>query len=180
MTRGMRPSPKQDFANQTRTSRLSFIQIFWIRGHPFPAKRLGEAMALANSSRAGGSRPPQAVAAKPGFSLGSAWRIASVRWIICIGLLTTAAIIAAGGYAVSDLRQNALKNAERELQNVASVIAEQFERMFEALTLTQLGVVRDIQMLDIRTAEEFERRLAKDDIHQELRKKIANLLPVRE
>jgi diguanylate cyclase (GGDEF)-like protein len=137
-------------------------------------------MALANSSRAGGSRTPQAVAAKPGFSLGSAWRIASVRWIICIGLLTTAAIIAAGGYAVSDLRQNALKNAERELQNVASVIAEQFERMFEALTLTQLGVVRDIQMLDIRTAEEFERRLAKDDIHQELRKKIANLLPVRE
>src|SRR5262249_52276104 len=69
---------------------------------------------------------------------------------------------------------------ERELQNVAAVIAEQFERMFEALTLTQLGVVRDMQALNIRSQDEFEQRLSSNEIHQELRRKIANLMPVRE
>ena len=114
------------------------------------------------------------------FSLATAWRIRPVRWIVYCGMLVTAAIVAVGGYAVSNMREYVLADTERELQNVASVLAEHFERTFEALALTQLGFVQDVRSLDIKSVDEFEVRMAGQDIHRSLKQRAVNLLPVHE
>ena len=83
------------------------------------------------------------------FSLRTAWRIRPVRLIIYFGIAITAAIVAAGGFAVLNLRESILSDTERELQNVALIFAAHFERTFRALALTQLGFVQQVQSFNI-------------------------------
>ena len=120
---------------------------------------------------------PENSSAKP-LTLGAAWRIAHVRSILYVGLVVTCIVAAAGAAAMLSLRDQALTESERELQNVASVFREHFERTFEGLRLTQLAVGQQVQALGIDSVDEFERRMAGPEVQYVLKDRIANLLPV--
>ncbi|HEY2135910.1 MAG TPA: PAS-domain containing protein, partial [Xanthobacteraceae bacterium] len=101
-----------------------------------------------------------------------------VRQIVYLGMLITAAIAAAGGYAVFNLRGNILADTGRGLQNVTSVVAEHFERTFEALTPTQRAIAEQVRARAFASPEAFEAGMAGRDINAMLADKAANLLPV--
>jgi len=93
-------------------------------------------------------------------------------------LLLVIAIATAGGIAVSKLRENVLINHERQLQNLAAVLAEHFERTFEALRLTQLGFVQEVHALKIASAKDFAHHMSGHDAHLILKRMIVNLRSV--
>jgi len=116
--------------------------------------------------------------ADPSLSLRMAWRARPVRLIVYFGLVLVVAIAVAGAFAISNLRNNILAENGRQLQNVAAVLAEHFERTFEALTLTQLGFVQHVQSLKIESSEDFENQVSGFDVHLMLKERIVNLRPV--
>jgi diguanylate cyclase (GGDEF)-like protein/PAS domain S-box-containing protein len=113
------------------------------------------------------------------FTLRTVWRVRPVRLIIYVGLLLVVAIATAGSFAIASLRNNMLADSERELGNLATVLAEHVERTFETLTLTQLGFAQQVQALDILSLDDFEQRLSGPDIHLLLKDRINNLRSVR-
>ena len=77
---------------------------------------------------------------------------------------------------LSDLRHRAMSGTERELRNIASILAEQSDRELNALALVQSGVIEQLQ---IASREDFERRLSEPDVHAILKDKISGLPHVR-
>jgi diguanylate cyclase (GGDEF)-like protein len=112
------------------------------------------------------------------LGLRGAWRLRPVRWVVYVGAMVSGAIALAGALAVQNLRANVIASAERELQNVAAVLAEQFERSFQSVMLTQLGFVQDVHARDFRSPEEFEFSVAGSATHRLLRERLVNLPPV--
>ena len=76
--------------------------------------------------------PGASTAAGPSsaISLRTVWRARPVRLMIYVGLLLVAAIALAGSLAITNLRDNVLADTERELSNIAAVLAEHVERTF--------------------------------------------------
>jgi diguanylate cyclase (GGDEF)-like protein len=115
---------------------------------------------------------------QPSLTLRTARRIRPVLWIVYAGALIMAAIAAAGVLAVIHMRERALTDAERELQNVAAVFRQNFEHTFQEIELTQIGVSQHLQALKIASVDEFESRMSGPDTQLTLKDRIANLLPV--
>jgi diguanylate cyclase (GGDEF)-like protein len=112
------------------------------------------------------------------LGLRAAWSARPVRLIIYFGLLLLLAIAMVGTTAISKLRDNMLANSARQLQNIASVLTEHIERTFEAVTLTQVGFIQQVQALNIASNEDFARRMSGYDIHLMLKDRIVNLPPI--
>lgn len=87
--------------------------------------------------------------------------------IVLIGLGTI--------WSVFNMRHRALADNERELKNVALILAEQTERTFQAVKLVQVSIDEHIRSLGINLPEEFNARMSTFDIHQMLRDKISGL-----
>jgi len=79
---------------------------------------------------------------------------------------------------LSKLRERALEDSKRELQNLALTLAEQTERSFQAVELVQTSLIEQFRALGIATEEDFERRLSTRDIHLMLKDKISGLAHV--
>src|SRR6266540_1906388 len=148
--------------------------------HPQPQRRGGreERMASNTTPMPETSSGPRVSAGRSSFNPATAWGLRPVRWIVYFGILITAVMAAAGHFVLTAARDDVLADTRRELQNVAAVFAEHFERTFEALKLTQLGFVQHVQSLDITSIDAFEIRMAGRDVHATLKDRIANLLPV--
>jgi diguanylate cyclase (GGDEF)-like protein len=112
------------------------------------------------------------------FNLLQAWSARPVRLIVCVGFLLVVAIATVGGIAISTLRNNVIAERERQLQNMASVLADHFERTFESLTLTQLRLVQHVQALKLGSVDDFEKRMTGYEVHQMLKDSIISLRPV--
>ena len=126
------------------------------------------------------SVPPERSAAEVSgpFSLRGAWSARPVRLIFGLGVLLVVVIAMAGGMAISELRNSVLANSERQLQNVAAVLAEHVERTFEALALTQVRFAQEVQAHKFASGEDFDERMSTYDVHAMLNDRIANLRPV--
>jgi diguanylate cyclase (GGDEF)-like protein/PAS domain S-box-containing protein len=112
-------------------------------------------------------------AARP--SEASAWRVRSVSVLTACGLLL-ALTIALGTWAVLvELRNRALASAERELQNIVLVLAEQTDRAFQAIELVQKSVLDHVRDAAIASDKDYARLLSGYDAHLMLRDKIAGL-----
>jgi len=84
-------------------------------------------------------------------------------------------IVAGTGVILSNLRNRALADSERELQNIVLVLAEQTDRAFQALELVQKSLIERMQTLGIATSEDYERQMSSHDIHLMLKDKISGL-----
>ena len=85
-------------------------------------------------------------------------------------------LIAAGtGVLVLHLRDRALAEKERELQNVASAVAGKIDLVFRTLSLVEIGLIERLRASGIKSAIEFEQKASGRDTRLMLERKIAEL-----
>ena len=77
---------------------------------------------------------------------------------------------------LSDLRHRAMSGTERELRNIAAILAEQSDRELNALALVQSRV---IERLQISSRDDFDRRMSEPDVYAILKDKLSALPHVR-
>ena len=105
----------------------------------------------------------------------AAWRSRPVRLIILCGILLTVAIAVGTGIMLSNLRSRALTENERELQNVAFILAEQMERDFGAVESVQTNLIERLRAFGFASSEDYERKMSGYDAHLVLKDKIVGL-----
>jgi diguanylate cyclase (GGDEF)-like protein len=91
--------------------------------------------------------------------------------ILC-GILLIVAITVGTGIMLSNLRSRALTENEREIQNIALVLAEQMERDFDAVVSVQTSLIERIRALGISSSKDFEQRMSDYDTHLMLKDKV--------
>ncbi len=97
----------------------------------------------------------------------------AVALLVLCGLLLVAAIAMGTGVILSKLRDSSLANAQRELQNIASVLAVQTDRAFKAVELIETSLIERLQALGIASAEDFERVMSGYEVHLRLKDKVS-------
>jgi len=106
---------------------------------------------------------------------GTASNTRLIRWIIILGIVLIAAIIAATGIMLLNLRDRELAESEHELKSLTFVLAEQIDRSFQSMELIQTAVIERMQRLGIASAEEYERQMSGRDTSQHLKDQISGL-----
>ena len=105
----------------------------------------------------------------------TAWRSRPVRLIILCGILLIVAIAVGTGIMLSNLRSRALTENERELQNIAFILAEQMERDFGAVESVQTNLIERLRAFGIASSEDYERKMSGYDSHLVLKDKVVGL-----
>jgi PAS domain S-box-containing protein len=100
---------------------------------------------------------------------------APIRLLVFCGMLLVAAVAISAGLILSNLHSRALADSERELENIALVLAEQIDRTFQALDLVQTSLIERMKTLGITSTGDYERQMSSQDIHLTLKDKIASL-----
>jgi signal transduction histidine kinase len=95
--------------------------------------------------------------------------------LIGCGCLLGAAIVATTSLLALDLRDAALKGAERELGNLALALAEETDRSFQSLAIVERGLIDGMRAQGVATVEAYGRQMAGIDAHRMLREKIEGL-----
>jgi diguanylate cyclase (GGDEF)-like protein len=132
---------------------------------PHPLRELHAAF------RGGATRPFVAIAA--GLR---ARRITGPILLLVLGsILVAGAVSVSTALILSNLRDRAITDSTRELQNTALVLAEQTDRAFQALELVQTGVIERMQTLGITDSDRYNQELSTHDIHLLLKDKISSL-----
>src|SRR5215216_4149888 len=108
-------------------------------------------------------------------SIANRARVRPARLLVICGVLLTAAVTAGTGLILSSLRERAVVDSERELQNIALVLAEQADRAFQAVDLVQTSLIERMQALGIASSEDYERQMSGHDAHLMLKDKIGGL-----
>ena len=103
------------------------------------------------------------------------WRSGPLRLIILCGIVLAGAVIAATTGVLLHLRDRDIANSEREMNNVALILAEQIDRSFQSIELIQTNVIEWMQSRSVVSAEEYRRQMSGNDIHQMLKEKIGPL-----
>jgi diguanylate cyclase (GGDEF)-like protein/PAS domain S-box-containing protein len=102
----------------------------------------------------------------------TARRSRPVRLIISCGIFLIVAIAVGTGIMLSNLHSRALTDNEREIKNIALVLAKQMERDFDAVVSVQTSLIERIRALGIASSEDFEQRMSNYDTHLLLKDKV--------
>ena len=108
--------------------------------------------------------------AKPARTAASLGRLLI---LLCIGLI--AALIVGTAFLLFYTRERALADTRRELANTALILAQQTNRSFQAIQLVEDSIVAHVRVQGITSAQEFNAKMAKFDVHEMLRDKISGL-----
>src|SRR5262249_49591675 len=95
--------------------------------------------------------------------------------VILYGFLLTAAVGIGVALALYNLRERVVADEERRLQNLALILSEHTEATLQSLELLQTELVERIQLLSLRSREDYRNRLRTHDIHLLLAQKIGSL-----
>lgn len=91
------------------------------------------------------------------------------------GLLVSLTLAASSTWFAFELRHGLLAEAERDLKNLALILAEETDRSFTAAELVQLGLIEHMREIGIASAEAFENQMASREVHENLRDRIGGL-----
>jgi signal transduction histidine kinase/DNA-binding response OmpR family regulator len=91
--------------------------------------------------------------------------------LICLILL----VLVAAFLAAWDGRQTAVSDYQERQTRLGVVLAEQAARALQAVDLVVAATVTQIQSGGIATAEDMQRQMASETVHQELKQKLQNL-----
>ena len=108
----------------------------------------------------------------PGLAV---WRNRPIRYLVLCGVLLIAAIVIITVIIVSNLRDRALFNSERELKNTALILAEQLDLSFQSIELVQNSVVAKIRSRGIASSQDLTRQMSGQDVNDLLRASISGL-----
>lgn len=99
----------------------------------------------------------------------------AARWLVLAGLTIFAAACIAACLLMMNQRRQVFAEAERELANLALLLASFTDNSFRSVELVQDDLVGMVGSLGIRSIEEFNERLARRDIHEALQARVTAL-----
>jgi diguanylate cyclase (GGDEF)-like protein len=92
-----------------------------------------------------------------------------LNWLIVVGVLLIASLVVGTAITVSNFRERALNNSERELENTVLLLARHFDRQFHDFEAVQRDVVRRIERSGVASPEEFRRQVSTERFHANLK-----------
>jgi diguanylate cyclase (GGDEF)-like protein len=96
--------------------------------------------------------------------------------LLVLGCIVVAAAVTVTAVLVlSNLRDRAIADSERELQNTALILAAQTDRAFQAVDLVESSVIERMESLGIVSRGDFDRGLSTYDTHVVLKDKLTGL-----
>jgi diguanylate cyclase (GGDEF)-like protein len=95
----------------------------------------------------------------------------SIRGYIFSGALLIAAIAFGTAMMVSNFRERALNDSERELENTVLLLARHFDQQFEEFEVVQKELVAYIRSTGIASTEAFKRQMSSQDMREILKSK---------
>ena len=126
-------------------------------------------------TRGGKAQPPQSANVASRLVPPAKARSRPIPFLI-VAAATLIAVVAFGtATIIFNLRNRALIGNERELQNIALVLAAQTDRIFEAAERVQVDLIERFEARGITSSEDFERKLSGYDVHLTLKDKIVGL-----
>ncbi|WP_342729512.1 EAL domain-containing protein [Bradyrhizobium sp. B117] len=102
-------------------------------------------------------------------------RSGPIRWLVVGGMLLIAAIAVGATLMAQNFRERALRNAGRELENTALLLAHHFDQQLQDFAVIQKDFVDHVRATGINTVEDYRKRLSGQDVHRMLRSKIEAL-----
>jgi diguanylate cyclase (GGDEF)-like protein len=102
-------------------------------------------------------------------------RSRAVQLLVLCGLLLAGAILAGTSFIVASLHNRVLADNERELRNLALVLAEQTDRTFQALEVVQSSLIDRSRALGVTSRDDYRREMSGYDVHVMLRDKIQSM-----
>jgi diguanylate cyclase (GGDEF)-like protein len=101
---------------------------------------------------------------------------ARARSLLLFGGLFIGIIFAvAMTWFIVTLRHTEIKDAVREMRNVALMLSEQDDRLLQSVDLVQLALLEHMRQLGIDSPRKFERMMATEAAHRDLRDRVAGL-----
>ncbi|MGY4624288.1 bifunctional diguanylate cyclase/phosphodiesterase [Bradyrhizobium sp. USDA 4486] len=102
-------------------------------------------------------------------------RSGPIRWLVVGGTLLIAAIAVGATLMAQNFRERALRNAGRELENTALLLAHHFDQQLQDFAVIQKDFVDHVRTTGISSVEDYRKRLSGQDVHRMLRSKIEAL-----
>ena len=127
------------------------------------------------AAQAGAAAVPGMPQPEAGRKAPSTWHARPVLLLLLCGFLIAAAIVATTSLLLSSLREQALVDKERELQNTALVLAAHLDGMFGAVTGIQANLIDQIGQRRFDSPEAFDTAMSGLDVNAMLREKLAGL-----
>jgi hypothetical protein len=93
-----------------------------------------------------------------------------VRWLIGCGILLIAAIAISTAIMVSNFRDRAIRNAERELESAVLLLARHFDQELDDFGVVQSALVAKVKGLG--SPDEFRRQMSSHEMHLSLKAKL--------
>src|SRR5580658_7705959 len=97
------------------------------------------------------------------------------RLLAGCGLLIGIALALTTGWYIVSTRQVTIDDAAREMRNDSLMLAEEQDRLLQAVASVQLGLIAHMRDLGVDTPEKFEQTMASRAVHENLRERIAGL-----
>src|SRR3972149_4276388 len=97
------------------------------------------------------------------------------RLIIIGGLLLIVAIQISAGIILYDARHIKIASKERELKNIALIISDQLNRVFDAVMAMQLNIAAQLHAGEFTSSGDFEQKQSDQGTHLRLKNHAANL-----
>jgi diguanylate cyclase (GGDEF)-like protein len=97
------------------------------------------------------------------------------RLLVGCGLLIGIAFAVTTGWYILATRQATIEDAAREMRNDSLMLAEEQDRLLQAVASVQHGLVAHMRELGIDTPEKFEQTMASPSVRENLRERIAGL-----
>ena len=107
------------------------------------------------------------------FDFRSAVRGGPVRWLVVGGALLIAAIAIGTAIMVSNFRERALRNSERELENTVLLLARHFDQQLQDFEFVQKDLMAYMRLSGIGSREDYKRRMSGEDVHEMLKTKVS-------
>jgi diguanylate cyclase (GGDEF)-like protein/PAS domain S-box-containing protein len=104
-----------------------------------------------------------------------AWRPRPLALLLLCGILLVGTVITGTGLLLSSLRNRAITDSQREMQNIAFLLAEQADRAFQALELAQTSLLERMDALGVDSEASYAHRMSAQDVHLILKDKISGL-----
>jgi hypothetical protein len=98
-----------------------------------------------------------------------------IRLTIVCAVLLSALVVSGSGFFLSNLHDRIRTVNERNLANIALVLATQIEQFFTTAERVQAGLIKDIAAIGSIDTPDGERLLSRHEIHLKLRDKAVGM-----
>jgi diguanylate cyclase (GGDEF)-like protein/PAS domain S-box-containing protein len=133
------------------------------------------APAPAPAANGGAPHSPPPGAGESPRATTAASRTGLVRWLIASAVAIAGAIVVGTVLIVSSLHRHALIDSQREIRNLAYMLAEESDRSMQAVELLQKSLIDRMERLGIASAADYRDRMSGYEVHQLLNDSISGL-----